>query len=126
MQSNIVRLCKMTGILLFVILYLCLNSHIPVVCIFKKITNIPCVGCGSTRALICLSKGEILNALYYNPLTIILVIVFLVFMAIAVKDVVCKTSTVDKILHKKLSKGEYIIIILVFIANWVFNIVKFN
>ncbi|MBQ6754784.1 MAG: DUF2752 domain-containing protein [Bacteroidales bacterium] len=126
MQSNIARLCKMTGIFLLVTLYLCFSKYMPVTCIFRKITNIPCVGCGSTRALICLSKGEITDALYYNPVTVILALAFLVLVFIVVKDIFCKTNTADKILHKRLSKLEYATIIIVFIANWVFNIIKFK
>jgi hypothetical protein len=37
-------------------------------CAFKGLTGIPCLTCGSTRALMHLSHGNILSALGMNPL----------------------------------------------------------
>lgn len=126
MSSKVARLCKMTGILLLAILYLLLNNLISVECIFKKISGIPCVGCGTTRALTSLVKGDIGNALYYNPVAILLAVLFGIMFIICVKDVLFSSSTADKVLHRRLTKIEYALIILVFLANWLFNIVKFK
>ena len=41
----------------------------PSSCVFKRIAGIPCPTCGSTRAVLHLSHGEIIAALAFNPLT---------------------------------------------------------
>jgi hypothetical protein len=41
----------------------------PSSCAFKGITGIPCPTCGSTRAVLHLTHGEIIAALVFNPLT---------------------------------------------------------
>jgi hypothetical protein len=41
----------------------------PSSCVFKRIAGMPCPTCGSTRAVLHLSHGEIIAALAVNPLT---------------------------------------------------------
>ena len=38
-------------------------------CVFKGLTGIPCLTCGSTRSVVHLSHGDILSAFTMNPLT---------------------------------------------------------
>ena len=38
-------------------------------CVFKGLTGIPCLTCGSTRSVVHLSHGDILSAFAMNPLT---------------------------------------------------------
>lgn len=38
-------------------------------CTFHLATGYPCPGCGSTRAMLQLSHGHVLDALTFNPLT---------------------------------------------------------
>jgi hypothetical protein len=42
---------------------------LPPSCAFKGLTGIPCPTCGSTRAVLHLSHGDILASLVFNPLT---------------------------------------------------------
>ena len=42
------------------------------ICIFKNLFGLECVGCGMTRVLYCLSHGDILEALNFNRLVIII------------------------------------------------------
>ena len=42
------------------------------ICIFKNLLGLECVGCGMTRALYTLSHGDILKALNFNRLVIII------------------------------------------------------
>src|ERR1044071_7677597 len=37
------------------------------VCAFRRITGIPCPGCGLTRAMAALARGELLLALHFHP-----------------------------------------------------------
>ena len=41
------------------------------ICVFHKITTIPCPACGTTRATILLAHGHIGGALLLNPLSIV-------------------------------------------------------
>jgi hypothetical protein len=38
------------------------------VCVFKAVTGVPCITCGSTRAIAALAAGEVLAAVRWNPL----------------------------------------------------------
>ena len=48
------------------------------VCLFKKATHIPCPSCGTTRAVIEISKGDILASIFINPFGIIVALIMLV------------------------------------------------
>jgi hypothetical protein len=37
------------------------------VCAFRRLTGIPCPGCGLTRAMAALARGELLLALHFHP-----------------------------------------------------------
>jgi hypothetical protein len=37
-------------------------------CPFREITGIPCVGCGGTRAMLALARGDLQAAFSWNPL----------------------------------------------------------
>ncbi|MCF6310824.1 MAG: DUF2752 domain-containing protein [Verrucomicrobiales bacterium] len=44
------------------------------ICPLKTLTDIPCPGCGGTRAVLALSKGDIAQAFLFNPLTTLLLL----------------------------------------------------
>lgn len=72
-------------ILLFVyfISYELLGFSIP--CLFHKITNLYCPGCGVTRLLFSLLKLDFYQAFRYNPLIFILLILYIVYKLISLK-----------------------------------------
>ena len=53
-------------------------------CKFRAVTGVPCLGCGSTRAALALSRGEWLAALTWNPAAalgaLVVGVVFLVWL----------------------------------------------
>lgn len=53
------------------------NIGIP--CVFYKVTNLYCSGCGITRAIISLLKLDFYQAFRYNPLVIILLPLLLIY-----------------------------------------------
>lgn len=55
-----------------------LNLRYP--CIFNKVTHLCCPGCGGTRAMRALLRGQILKSLYDYPPLIYAVAVYIVFM----------------------------------------------
>ena len=47
-------------------------------CWVRDAWGIYCPGCGGTRALKALLRGDILKSLYYNPLVVVLIVSFLI------------------------------------------------
>lgn len=98
------------------------------VCIFKRVTSLPCPSCGTTRAVSHLFDGEILNSLYINPFGIIVGIIMIVSPCWIAWDSITKKQTfynfyikIEKIIRTK--KIAILLIILV-ILNWIWNINK--
>lgn len=46
--------------------------HVGIPCLFYKITGYKCPGCGITRALFSLIKGDIKQAIYYNKILMLM------------------------------------------------------
>lgn len=58
-------------ILLGLSLFLFLSYSLGEGCFFRKVTQIPCPGCGMTRSVIALFHGDISLSLFYNPMTLL-------------------------------------------------------
>lgn len=54
-----------------------IGGAIPLFCPFKALTGIPCPGCGMTRAILSITKGDFHRAFGYNPFSF-----FLLFMVV--------------------------------------------
>jgi hypothetical protein len=54
-----------------------IGGAIPLFCPFKALTGIPCPGCGMTRAMLSVTKGDFRGAFGYNPFSF-----FLLFMVV--------------------------------------------
>ncbi len=63
---------------LFLLYYLMMNAVFHAFCPLLAATGIPCAGCGLTRAVIFLSRGEIGRALSINP-SLFLILLFLLY-----------------------------------------------
>ena len=70
------KIINLVGILLILIIYYFLNTYLSfsIPCLFHKITNFYCPGCGITRMLYSLIKLDVYQAFRYNPLVFILLI----------------------------------------------------
>lgn len=97
-------------------------------CVFKRVTGIACPSCGSTRSVVSIIKGNFKAALLINPLGIIIALLMLAFPLWLVSDVVLKKDSLynsyiktEKFLQKKYIAIPLIVLIL---ANWVWNIFK--
>ncbi len=98
------------------------------VCLIKQTTGVPCPSCGSTRSVMSVFNGEWLDAIYWNPLGIVLVIIIFVSPIWIIKDWLQSSDSFFKFYQNaetKLRKPylAYPLIILV-VANWIWNIVK--
>ncbi len=98
------------------------------VCVFKRITTIPCPSCGTTRAVDSFFKGNILTSLYLNPFGIIVAGIMLIapgWIAYdyftkrrSFYDFYIKTETIIR------TKKVAILLIILVIFNWIWNINK--
>ena len=108
------------------LLWLWAGERFPVqpFCIFHKLTGIPCPGCGGVRAVRLLLKGDVLQALYTNPLSIILCVCFAIILCIMFVDCLRNTDTALRLVKKQWRPLPTIIAIIVICANWIWNIFK--
>jgi hypothetical protein len=54
-----------------------MNGQMP--CVFQELTGLYCPGCGGTRAVKALMKGNVITSFLYHPLVIYVVLVAAVF-----------------------------------------------
>lgn len=76
------KLNKISLILIIIILFIIASLvlyNIGYICPIKKVFNIYCAGCGTTRMIISLLKLDIYQAFRYNSLMFILGIIFLIY-----------------------------------------------
>jgi len=98
------------------------------VCLFKKVTTVPCPSCGTTRSVMQLSHGNFLSAILINPFGILVGFVMIIAPIWISYDLIQKKETfyiaylkIETILRKR--KVAIVLIVLV-IANWIWNIKK--
>ena len=54
-----------------------MNGQMP--CLFQEITGLYCPGCGGTRAVKALLKGEVISSFLYHPFILYMVILAVIF-----------------------------------------------
>lgn len=98
------------------------------VCFLKNVTNIPCPSCGTTRAVMEISKGEISQSILLNPFGIIVAIIMLICPIWIVYDFLSKKDSFyqfytksEEILRRK---KVYIPLLILVLLNWIWNINK--
>jgi hypothetical protein len=98
------------------------------VCLIKKVSNYPCPACGNTRAIVLLTKGEILQSIQLNPLGIVVFLAMLIVPTWIISDVIRKKKSfyltykkIEKFVQKK---SVAIPLIALIFANWIWNIYK--
>lgn len=98
------------------------------VCIIKNVTGYACPSCGTTRAVLLLFKGKITDSLLLNPFGIIVAIIMTVFPLWVLTDIVLKKETFFKTYKKTESMIRKpwlaIVLILLVLLNWIWNLYK--
>lgn len=104
------------------------NSRLGEVCLFKKITSLPCPSCGNTRAILSIVHGAYLKAFYLNPLSYLLAFIMLVLPLCLLYDFICHRQLVWRIYQGVerffSTKSNAIISILIVSSNWTWSIYK--
>jgi hypothetical protein len=98
------------------------------ICIIKHVTNIPCPSCGSTRSVLSLLQGNFIDAIYLNPIGLLLVIIMIIAPIWIFYDIITKKESFLNS-YKKLEfllqqKKIAIPSILLILSNWIWNISK--
>ncbi len=99
-----------------------------IVCLFKRVTTLPCPSCGSTRSLLAILKGDLFGAFMLNPMGFLLFAILLVTPIWILFDVITKKSTLLVFFRK----GEHFLsrkwvaysAVVIVILNWIWNIFK--
>lgn len=108
------KLLHILIILLEGIVYnLIINIKITIPCLFKSITNIPCPGCGLTRAFLAIMKFDFLSALKYNLVSIPIFIILITINIYLIIDILKNTNLTLNFFNKILTKSKLIIILLI-------------
>ena len=97
---------------------------IPFGCPFKTITGIPCPGCGGIRAAHLLLSGDWLQALWTNPLSCLLCVFCAVLPFWSFYDCYKGKQTLKHFLTTNRPRRTLIIISIILLANWIWNIFK--
>ena len=108
--------------LLTIIIFIVYNERIlstlntiPHFCLFKKITKINCPFCGTTRALNALGKLDIINAIEFNSMIIILFLFIIIQIVLRITTILNNELIYSiNILSYKMNR----ILLLLFIFNW--------
>jgi hypothetical protein len=104
------------------------DSIEPGVCLFKRITGIPCPSCGSTRSVLSILKGDFIGALLLNPFGIIIMSILILAPLWILFDVVSKRDSLLQVYNRTelILNRKWIAIplILLVILNWIWNIYK--
>lgn len=104
------------------------DDNTPGVCLFKAVTHVPCPSCGSTRAILALFRGSIIESVSINPLGTIVAAIMIITPLWLLFDFVTRRSTLLNMYHKteKFIARTYVAIplIILVIINWVWNILK--
>lgn len=93
-------------------------------CIFKNITGFPCPSCGSTRATLLLFHGEFGKSIFINPFGIITNLLILLSIVWMVMDIIKSRDTFLQFLKKTWDFRIQLLVLLIVVANWIWNIAK--
>ena len=100
-------------------------------CLFKEITGMPCPGCGSIRAGQCLLNGDIGQALWYNPVAVLLYVVFAFILFYSAFDWIFhkrrpwdKEAIFGRVFKRRWPAWTIVLAAVITAANWYWNIKK--
>lgn len=120
--------CLAGYLYLIVYLFLLSDGSGMGICVFKRITGIPCPSCGSTRAVTALLQGDVTGSLMLNPIGIIVAIILAVLPFWLLFDVIQKKQSLYFFYQRFESfvRKPAVAALLIFLvaANWIWGICK--
>lgn len=94
------------------------------VCVFKNLTGYPCPGCGITRGTILLFRGNILESILLNPVALIINLMAIMATIMIIRDLLLNKSDFQRLITRKIHPIILLILVLLVLLNWVWNIRK--
>jgi len=91
-------------------------------CVFKRITTIPCPGCGMGRSTWSLMRGHVAQSLFYHPLGIVFNFFMITAVLQATIDVLKNDDKLIRMLKKPWPIWGIILFVMVILLVWVRNI----
>jgi Protein of unknown function (DUF2752) len=105
------------------------SQNASTLCLFKSATGVPCPSCGITRSVLLFTQGEVMQALWINPLGIIAAFFLIIIPIWVMLDLIRKRLSLlavytrsEEIIRSK--KFIYIPLIALVALNWIWNITK--
>ncbi len=92
-------------------------------CAFKGITGIPCPTCGSTRAVLHLSHGNIFTALAFNPLTSLCFLAAVLYFVFSLITLAPGMPRVGVALSEKEKNALRVGAAVLVLINWIYLII---
>ena len=92
------------------------------ICIMKFFFRIPCPGCGLTRAFRCIFRFDFAGAMHFNILSPFIFLFLLLIFVITLYDLIHSTEYSNKLLHLQLRYYHYVVLALLMLMSWYFNI----
>lgn len=87
-------------------------------CLFRRVTDLPCPTCGATRVVLAAGRGEPGRAFAQNPLLVIVGVIGLAWLILRLGF----GRTVDLGLSSRERRVMWPVIAVLFIANWAYVI----
>ncbi len=117
-MKRIINLLILTIIIIFI--WLMVSGTIHYSCIFKRIFNICCPGCGLTRSFRCILNFDFIEAIKYNILGIPLFICSIIFSIMLIFDII-KNNDIGIKSIMKIFNNYYLIIIFILTITMIIN-----
>ena len=104
------------------------NKYSTQICLFHRVTGYACPSCGTTRSIASILHGDLISALLTNPLGLIVFTGLLILPLIIVFDLISGKRNLLKIYEgtERMVRNPKIatVLIILIIANWIWNIYK--
>lgn len=117
-MKRIINLLILTIIIIFI--WLMVSGTIHYSCIFKRVFNICCPGCGLTRSFRCILNFDFIEAIKYNILGIPLFICSIIFSIMLIFDII-KNNDIGIKSIMKIFNNYYLIIIFILTITMIIN-----
>ncbi len=94
------------------------TGHEVSLCLFRRITGLPCLTCGSTRAVLSLGAGDLAQALAHNPL--VMLVLTLVALSLVLR--LALGREIHLALPLLLRRLAWVLVFAAALANWAYLI----
>ena len=89
-------------------------------CVFKGLTGVPCPTCGSTRAIVRFTHGDLAGSLLMNPLVFSALIAALIFFAYSIVTLTGNIPRLSVALSERGKNLARISVVMLFLTNWLY------